>query len=306
MAHGKNGRKAGDAVDAATKAFDDGCLFLKKHPIFMPLMRRAHIIRLDRAPYPEHGFADVDSNGVIRCHPKRRASADEWAYVVGHCLLHLAFDHFKEKPRPDAWISACDVFVSRFLDDLKLGCPPEEMVHHALTPPSADEQQLYERFCRDGVPDDLRNLGTAGDGVPDMLIVPKPRYTQRAESWPDTFSRGLRQAVANAVSVAAGSLSSLNAEAPETSAAQRARKWFIDSYPMLGGVASAFKIVETLEASRLYDISIAAVCRAEQEVYVNPLAALSYDECVFVIAHEILHAALRHDLRCNGRDWELW
>jgi hypothetical protein len=42
------------------------------------------------------------------------------------------------------------------------------------------------------------------------------------------------------------------------------------------------------------------------EIYVNPRAGLTGDEWRFVLAHEMLHAALRHGDRVGGRDPYLW
>jgi hypothetical protein len=42
---------------------------------------------------------------------------------------------------------------------------------------------------------------------------------------------------------------------------------------------------------------VAGVCPASGQVYLNPGAPLSEDERRFVVAHQLLHAALRHD-RC--------
>ncbi|WP_223166952.1 DUF2201 family putative metallopeptidase [Nonomuraea sp. SYSU D8015] len=52
--------------------------------------------------------------------------------------------------------------------------------------------------------------------------------------------------------------------------------------------------------------SIAAVSAEAGEIYVNPLAQHSELEWRFVLAHEMLHAALRHGERCGMRDPYLW
>lgn len=43
-----------------------------------------------------------------------------------------------------------------------------------------------------------------------------------------------------------------------------------------------------------------------QEIYLNPFAGLGEEECRFVMAHELLHAGLRHHARRQGRDPYLW
>jgi predicted metal-dependent peptidase len=54
------------------------------------------------------------------------------------------------------------------------------------------------------------------------------------------------------------------------------------------------------------DITIAAVSPTLSEIYINSAYPLNTDETRFVMAHEFLHAALRHDGRQEWRDAYLW
>jgi len=64
------------------------------------------------------------------------AGLDVWAYAMAHCLLHLAFGHFDRQNMPNngeglnkrVWNKACDIYIDRFLEDVKLGTP----CHQAL------------------------------------------------------------------------------------------------------------------------------------------------------------------------------
>ncbi|NUR95594.1 MAG: hypothetical protein HOV67_10075, partial [Kribbellaceae bacterium] len=82
--------------------------------------------------------------------------------------------------------------------------------------------------------------------------------------------------------------------------------WFISSYPLLGAIASSMTIVAEAELARAWDIHVAAVNASASEIYVNPLTDLTLSEWRFVMAHEMLHAALRHGERVGGRDPYLW
>jgi hypothetical protein len=85
-----------------------------------------------------------------------------------------------------------------------------------------------------------------------------------------------------------------------------ARDWFLSSFPLLGAVASSFRIVDDRETVQRMDIPVAAISPQMSEIYINPRCRLNRDEWKFVLAHEFLHAALRHDVRCEDRNPELW
>ncbi len=61
-------------------------------------------------------------------------------------------------------------------------------------------------------------------------------------------------------------------------------------------------LVADAELARAQDISIAAVNADAGEIYLNPLRHYSDEEWRFILAHEMLHAALRHGDRCGARD----
>ena len=116
-----------------------------------------------------------------------------------------------------------------------------------------------------------------------------------------------------AVEVAAGVRVALGGEARAHSASgrlradtQRARDWFISSFPLLGAMVASFDFVEDAELCRREEVMVAAVDETLRTIYLNPAAALHEEETRFVIAHEVLHVALRHTSRQQGRDAFLW
>ncbi|MGX8728667.1 MAG: vWA domain-containing protein, partial [Lachnospiraceae bacterium] len=88
--------------------------------------------------------------------------------------------------------------------------------------------------------------------------------------------------------------------------AQKAASWFLNHYPLFGGMAAAFKIIEDTNICQKNDIQIAAVDAEEGELYINPAVGLSEEEWRFVLAHEFLHVGLMHQKRSLGRDAYLW
>ncbi|HYU36063.1 MAG TPA: VWA-like domain-containing protein [Thermoanaerobaculia bacterium] len=294
--------------DPATQAFDLGVSALSGHPLFLPLVGRAHLQREGWDRCPPGGWAVVAQSGYVFVHPKRRAAPEEWTWVIAHSLLHLAFGHFQKRARPDLWNLACDVFVNRFLADLKLGRRPAEIemaepLPHGL--PITSENALYDWLFEQGVPPELRGGGTAGPGAPDMILV-EDRWAPRHSDWKGLLGEGLRNAVSAAVDLAGGKTSTLAGGRSRSTPSQRARSWFMSNFPLLGSLASSFKLIEDSAVCRNLDIHIAAVDAEAREIYVNPLIALNDAEARFVMAHELLHVGLRHQARCQGRDPYLW
>ncbi|MEU0881590.1 hypothetical protein ABZ345_23500 [Lentzea sp. NPDC005914] len=130
--------------------------------------------------------------------------------------------------------------------------------------------------------------------------------SREPEKWAQRFATGLSNAAVAAIDVAGGARSSLTDKRPARTEWDLALSWFVSNYPLLGALASSMTVVADAELARGWDISIAAVSTASAEIYVNPLAGLKRDEWRFVLAHEMLHAALRHCDRVGGRDEYLW
>ncbi|MEH2434451.1 MAG: peptidase [Nostoc sp.] len=284
-------------TDIATLQFGQGCDILRQHPIFAPLLCHANINRQSGNQCSPQGWAVVTSNGVIHVHPTRRGSPEEWVYVLAHCLLHLGFGHFQKRTYPREWNAACNYFIAKFLADLKLGAIPEEYLF-SVNISNRNEESLYQEFCERGIP---------GSDFVDLIIEPiKSNYLGRGLDWQNVFGEGLTRAVTSAVNVAAGREPILGTQNKNDTPAQRAKAWFINSYPLLGALATNFEIIEDPLICQRQDISVAAIDVANKEIFVNPAAGLSNEECRFVMAHELLHAGLRHDTRCQGRDPYLW
>lgn len=303
---GGRGRPA-PKLDEATRAFRAGHAMVGAHPLFAPLLRHARIVRRKESPLPRPGWVLVSSDHVILCDPKRRGDPDEWAYVLAHALLHLGFGHFSGLAQGPLWILACDLVVHRFLADLKFARPPAE-ISLPEAPPGGSERDLFD-WLRGLPPDGLARwsaCGTITGADMEQAARPAPTWLGQPVDWPGLLAQGLRQAVASAVLVAGGATARLDSEVHVEGPGARARAWFIDHYPLLGAAAAAFRVIEDIEVCRRAHISVAAVDIAASEIFINPAAGLNDLEWRFVMAHEILHAGLRHDARRHGRDPFLW
>ncbi|GAB2663597.1 vWA domain-containing protein [Kribbella swartbergensis] len=295
-------RRKKDRKDPAWEAIQVAWQRVVSHPLFAPMVHWAS------APYrsdacPPDGWATINSNGRIVTHPTRRATPEEWTWVFAHLLIHLGLGHgSRDRPAPDpAASAACDVVVNRYLDSLKLGRP---VVPMPPSYPGSDEEALARLWRHSGVPPEYDGLGVAGRQS-DVLIE---RWHGLGDppDWSERFAAGLSAAAAAAVDVAGGARSSLSDSRGGRDPWDLALAWFVSSYPLLGAIASSMTVVAEAELARGWDIQVAAVNAAAGEIYVNPLIDLTQNEWRFVMAHEMLHAALRHGERVGWRDPYLW
>ncbi|MER7244801.1 hypothetical protein [Kribbella sp. NPDC000426] len=288
--------------DPAWEAVQAGWATVVQHPLFAPMADWAHSPVRDEA-CPADAWAIIDSNGQIRTHRTRRATPDEWTWVFAHLLIHLGLGHAdRDRPEPDhAGQAAYDVAVNRYLQSLKLGTPIAEQPPSF---PAMEEDPLARLWRREGVPAEYDGLGVAGR----VSDVETARWNGwgKPPDWSELFAAGLSAAAAAAVEVAGGARSSLSADRGGRDKWDLALGWFVSSYPLLGAIASSMTIVAEAELARGWDIHVAAVNAAAGEIYVNPLISMSLSEWRFVMAHEMLHAALRHGERVGGRDPYLW
>ena len=294
-------------LDVALQNYLRAVDLLEKHPMYAPLVARVRFIRKEHNVCPEKGWAVVTKEGTIHVHPTRRAEVNEWVYVLAHNLLHLGFGHFVEKEQPAVWNIACDCFIAKFLQDMKLGTPPVEL-SYAVDFSGKSEEDLYLQFLERGIPEHMKLFGTGGERQPDLLFADKSvRYSYKRDvNWESLFGKGLSQAVQSAVSVAGGYSAALGGEEDQLSSAQKAKKWFINHFPLLASLAANFTVIEDQQICQRLEISVAAIDVTTREIFFNPSAGLDEEESKFVMAHELLHAGLRHHERCLGRDSYFW
>jgi len=279
-----------------------------------PMMRCADF-RFDASWPFEDGWCVVDADGQVRANGRRRGSVAEWMHVLAHALMHLGLGHLRPHAVPQAWNAAADAEVERFLSSVGIGRRPESMDGD----PFAAGGQTVEAMAREAaagtIPPDWLRLGTNGPRA-DVLLPEKqprrpgagslPNAPTQQQRWQARLSAGMRDAVTASLRVAGGRQRSLDEPISKIGPIEEAWSWFLGNYPLLGSICAAFRLRSEIEACRRLDISVAAVDYEAGTVFANPAAGLQADEWRFVIGHEVLHAALRHDVRRNGRDALLW
>lgn len=295
------------------KARAAGWAMVRESTVLGPLAEGTHLSE-DSLHGPD-AWAVVDQWGLITANRERDGEPAEWAWVFAHLLLHLGLGHTDEdrlaetgglNPSGDhdrTYTTACCVAVNRFAETVRVGRSLE-----LLPPlPGGDELSLTRTWRATGVPPELRTIGTNGT-EPCLVRGERTTYAwgpHKPPAWDHKFALGLADAATEALTQAAES----RGQARHLRVMREwdhALSWFTSSYPLLGAVAAGFTLVPDADVARAWDIKIAAVSAEHGEIYVNPHANLTAEEWRFVLAHEMLHAALRHDRRADGRDPYLW
>lgn len=288
----------------------DGLSLIHAHPLFSQM--KGIFIECQKSSMGKECAALVSSCGQIYLNKSIYLSPKQWIYVIAHCLLHLAFGHFDEDKMPEhgfnrmLWNIACDIYIAKFLADIKFG---ESLCSDPVSsfPGSlSDEKKIYQYLLEQHAPETDHRYGTASPSQPDMLGLEHPiiydktkhEYNRYASAFAYALAYSVDDAVKKAGGVSTGYI-------PDTRAG-KAAKWFINHYPLLGGLAASFRVIEDKEYCIRQDIHIAAVNADLGEIYINPAAHLSTEEWKFVLSHEYLHAGLEHQKRSQGRDPYLW
>lgn len=126
---------------------------LQAHPLFSKL--NGCILPKTTGFSDKNSVSYVTKNGDIALNQQTNLSASEWAHVLAHHLLHLAFGHFdkdkmpsEEQIHPLVWNKACDIYVERFLADVSFGkslCPDPASVYSIKL---NDERKIYDHLLQ--------------------------------------------------------------------------------------------------------------------------------------------------------------
>ncbi|MCI8537165.1 MAG: peptidase [Oscillospiraceae bacterium] len=286
------------------KRFEEASRRMEAIPGLDRVWRSVCVRRGNDYPMAREDWAYVTGDGSIYVNPRRDASPAEWVYILSHCCLHLALGHIQpERQNDPLWEKACNCAVAKYLAESKIGTPPAGF---DVPPPAhVREEGSFWDWLNHNSHSQIPSYSTMSGGRPDMRPPEREDPRRQAAFWADCFSEGLRWNLTQAVREAGG-LPRQTGYEPLNDGVRQAKEWFVSSYPLLGAIAAGFKLVTDEAAVNRLRVPVAAVSSRMQEIYVNPKAKLTQQEWRFVLAHEFLHAALRHDVRCGDREPELW
>ena len=324
MARKDNKEKKKSQKEINLENLKSGIAIINEHPLFRGCARRVY--STTKNEIGNGTMCIVYSDGIVKANVDYPLSPRQWSYVLAHNMLHLAFGHFDADKMPGyfitldsgrkerkieidplTWNMACDIYITKFLADIKFGQSVNSDPMNILSKNLGDEIKIYQYLVDNGIPVTSNFYGTTTTGAPDMRGLDKPLVYDKNKNQFNTFAKSFSIALANSVSEAisnAGGHSFTQNE--KLTNGQKAAHWFIDHYPLLGGLAAHFKIIEDYTYCNRYDIHIAAIDMSCGEIYLNPTNDFSLEEWKFILAHEYLHAGLQHHNRCNGRNHYLW
>jgi len=266
-------------------------------------------------------------NGEIYLNKSVFLTPKQWAFAIAHCMLHNCFGHYDLDKVPGItvedesgnrkkkamfnkkiWNIACDIYIDKFLEDIKFG-EPLFKAPTGIFPSSImdDELKIYDYLIRENWNENDQSYGVGSIDAMDMTGLDKPIVygkdwlgRQEVNAYAASFASSLVNSVSSTINMAS------EREWEPTSLGRQVANWFINNYPLFGALAASFEIAEDLEECRRLDISTAAVNAWEGVIYINTSIRHSEEEWRFIMAHEFLHAALLHHRRCEGRDPYLW
>lgn len=320
MASNKNKTKS-KKISVTEENLYAGVQIITTHPLFGDLYGK--IYYCSKNELGKDTPAIVRSDASILLNKDLYLSPKQWAYAIAHCMLHLAFGHFDAEKMPGyetiqsngistrkptfnkfLWNKACDIYIHKFLTDVKFGEPLFTNAIPQISGNCSDELSIYEYLVNNGAEATENLYGTAASNKLDMYGLDTPIFYDKnsCNHYARQFAYALANSVSKAVSISGGHAECTTANTP----AGKAAKWFTDHYPLLGALASSFKIIEDYRYFQQHEIHVAAIDVTLGEIYINPSCNYSVEEWKFILAHEYLHAGLCHHERCKGRDHYLW
>lgn len=90
----KQGKGRDEKEDPTLRNIGAGLAIVRSHPAFRFLLEHARATYGPRTQL-QSGWARVAPDGSVHLNSSRLAAPEEWAYALGHALLHLGMGHFR-------------------------------------------------------------------------------------------------------------------------------------------------------------------------------------------------------------------
>ncbi len=294
--------------DKAAESRLEGLRLASAHPVFAGVAEWVQLVPDTRHVHvAESGWVAVSPAGSLWHHPKRIATPATWARLFALVYACLGFGYVRGRQPSSRWELAALLMADRLVRELKLGAYPEALEFVPPEIPRGGVEALFKSLCVAEPPAVLQGWQTdlcGGQSLFVNLDEQLPTWRRRP-AWTTLLADGIARGVSEAIEEVGIGVVTRSAKRRDT-VAQRARRQLMDYYPLMGALAASFDVEEDARICQQYDIRVAAIDVSVRRVYINPVAALSQKECLFVYAHELLHAGLNHASRRRGREPVLW
>lgn len=246
---------------------------------------------LNLSDLPKSTFGSI-SEGFIKLNRNQKLSPEEFAYIAAFFTMYYALGYSTKKHVNEwIWFAACSLFMHKFLQDLKLfKCHSDFRINEI---PYSTPEEAYFHFSQQ-IPQEFLPLILLRK---EDIQSRKTHYFTTREDYPTQFSHAIQEYVTSSLTDISDSNDCIY---------HQAREWFINHYPMLGALASTFRIETNPVVIKTFNIHIAAISASDQVIYFNKNFPLNFKQVLFVMAHELLHVGLAHQERCGFRDPYIW
>ena len=155
-----------------------GISIMNNHPLFSGCMPRIYTV--SKVELGTGTMCVVSSDGTLRANEEYSLSPKQWSYVLAHNILHLAFGHFDSEKMPGytitsengtqkkiiecdthLWNMACDIYISKFLADIKFGQGIHDDPMHIISENPGDELKIYQYLIDQNITANRNHYGTA-------------------------------------------------------------------------------------------------------------------------------------------------
>ncbi|MGB4947838.1 MAG: VWA-like domain-containing protein [Candidatus Competibacter denitrificans] len=304
-------RRANPAENLARQNFDQGWSLARQAPLDA-IAGETHLRSDEKHQHVgPKGWLTMTADGVLWVHPKRLAEPQEWARVLALAYACLGFGLVRQREPQMLWEITALLVAERFCHEAGIGVAAEVLLHPTMPIPVSGEERLFRALVTEGCDPALLlwHESLCGKGMrffqEDGLSTIEQRY-RRLPDWRALLADGVARSVGEAIDKVGGRIHSRGGVERPLTAGLRAQRRLISSHPLLGALAIGFQVVEEPRICQLNDIRVAAIDVSSRTIWINPGAGLKSDECLFVFAHELLHAGLNHSSRRRGRDAQLW
>ena len=299
-------RKATES--AARLNFGQGLQLAQQAPLDA-IAGEAHIRFDDKHQHVNaKGWLALSPDGYVWVHPKRLAEPGEWARVLSMTYACLGFGLVCQREPQVLWEIAALLVAERFCQEAGIGIASEALLHPDVGIPVNGEEPLFRALVTEGCDPGLLlwHEALCGKGMTVFRADDRPvGPSYRPPDWKALLADGIARSVGKAIEKAGGWVSAGGVERRLTPGLKAQRR-LVNSHPLLGALAIGFALEEDPRICQLHDIRVAAIDVGSRTIWINPAAGLNEAECLFVFAHELLHAGLNHSSRRRGRDALLW